>query len=141
MDENEIGRQVIDAAIHVHRALGPGLLENVYEIVLAHELEDRGLRIEQQVGVSIKYKGIHFTEAFRADIIVEEKVILELKSIEHLSKAHHKQLFTYLKLKGLKLGFLLNFGAPLMKEGISRIVNGLDDEKLGVFGSWRESEQ
>ena len=86
----------------------------------------------------IEYEGMKFDEGFRADIIVEGKVILELKSVEQLSKVHHKQLFTYLKLKELKLGYLLNFGASLMKEGIKRIVNGLEDETLGVFGSLRE---
>jgi GxxExxY protein len=128
MEENEIGKAVIDAAVLVHRELGPGLLETVYEVVLARELECRGLRVERQVPVPIHYRGIRFEEGFRADIIVEGKVILELKSVEQLSKAHPKQLLTYLKLKGLKLGFLLNFGENLMKDGIDRIVNGLPDD-------------
>ena len=138
MDENGIGKEVVDAAVKVHRALGPGLLESVYEVVLARELRNRGLHVERQVPVPIEYQGDHFDEGFRADLLVEGKVILELKSVEQLHKVHHKQLFTYLKLRGLKLGFLLNFGAALMKDGIARIINGLDDARLGVFGSWRE---
>ena len=101
------------------------MLESVYEAVLARELQTRGLRLARQVPVSIAYEGLTFDEGFRADIIVEGKVILELKSVEQLSKVHHKQLLTYLRLSNLKLGFLLNFGADLMKEGLKRIVNGL----------------
>lgn len=138
MEENNIGKEVVDAAIRVHSALGPGLLESVYEAVLAKELERRGFSVARQVPVAIEYEGMKFDEGFRADIIVEGKVILELKSVEQLSKVHHKQLFTYLKLKRLKLGYLLNFGAGLMKDGIKRMINGLDDESLGVFGTSRE---
>jgi GxxExxY protein len=138
MEENEIGKEVVDAAVKVHCALGPGLLESVYEVVLARELESRGLAVVRQQAVPIEYDGMKFDEGFRADIIVEDKVILELKSVEQLSKVHHKQLFTYLKLKELKLGYLLNFGASLMKDGIKRMINGLEDENLGVFGSLRE---
>ena len=140
MNENAIGKAVVNAAIQVHRELGPGLLETVYEVVLARELERRGLRVERQVPVSINYGGLRFDEGFRADIIVEGKVILELKSIEQLSKVHAKQVFTYLKLKRMKLGYLLNFGAHLMKDGIDRIVNGLPEESLGVLASSRETE-
>ena len=139
MDENEIGTIIVDASIKVHSSLGPGLLESVYETVLARELLLRGLSVQRQVPVSIEYEGMVFEDAFRADIVVEGKVILELKSVEELKKVHHKQLLTYLKLKGLKLGFILNFGAPLMKAGIKRMINGLDDRTLGVFGSLRES--
>ncbi|MCC6232070.1 MAG: GxxExxY protein [Verrucomicrobiales bacterium] len=127
MDENEIGRLVVDASVRVHRELGPGLLESVYEVVLARELLDRGLHVERQVPVPIRYRGLQFDEGFRADLIVEEKVILELKSVEIQSRVHAKQVLTYLKLTGLRLGFLLNFGAELMKEGIERVVNGLPD--------------
>ena len=127
MDENEIGRKVVDAAIAVHRELGPGLLEIVYEVILARELQERGLRVERQVSVPIAYRGIHFNEGFRADIIVESKVIVELKSIESVNNAHKKQLLTYLRLTGKKLGFLLNFGEGLMKDGIVRTVNGLPE--------------
>ena len=138
MDENQIGRVIVDAAVKIHSVLGPGLLETVYEVVLAKELQRRGLKVERQVAVSIEFEGMKFDEGFRADIIVEGKVLLELKAVEQLSKVHLRQLFTYLKLRELRLGFLLNFGAPLMKDGIKRMINGLEDERLGVFGSLRE---
>ena len=127
MTENEIGTRVIEAAIAVHRALGPGLLESVYEVVLAYELRERGLKVDCQVPVAIAYKGIRFDEGFRADMIVEGKVILELKSVEHVIPAHKKQVQTYLKLTGCKLGYLLNFGEDVMKSGITRCVNGLEE--------------
>jgi len=127
MTENQIGTIVIDTAVQVHRVLGPGLLESVYEVVLAHELRARGLNAERQVPVSIQYGEIRFQEGFRADVIVERKVILELKSLEAVNNAHKKQLLTYLRLTGMKLGYLLNFGEPFMKDGITRNVNGLDD--------------
>ena len=124
MHENEIGTIVVQAAIDVHRELGPGLLESVYEIALAHELEQRGLNIQREVPVPIKYKGISFDEGFRADMIVQGKVIVELKSVEKVCAAHKKQLLTYLKLTGLRLGYLLNFGDALMRNGITRTING-----------------
>jgi GxxExxY protein len=127
MTENEIGTIVIDAAITVHRELGPGLLETVYEIVLARELQNRGLTVDRQVPVSIQYKNIRFEEGFRADIIISGKVILELKSVERVTAAHKKQVQTYLRLTGCKLGYLLNFGEALMKSGITRCVNGLEE--------------
>ncbi len=125
MDENKIGTIVVETATEIHKELGPGLLETVYEIILARELEKQDLKIKRQVPISIDYKGIKFNEGFRADIIVQDKVILELKSIESLNNVHKKQLLTYLKLSNLKLGYLLNFGDHLMKKGIVRIVNGL----------------
>ena len=128
MTENEIGRMVVDAAVKVHRALGPGLLESVYEVVLSHELQRRGLTVARQVSVPIEYEGLKFDEGFRADVIVEGKVILELKSVERVSPAHKKQIQTYLRLTGKKLGFLLNFGEALMKDGITRAVNGLEED-------------
>ena len=128
MTENEIGSVVVDSAIAVHRALGPGLLETVYEVVLAHELLKRGLRVERQVSIAIEYGGVTFDEGFRADIVVENKVVLELKSVEKTTAVHRKQIQTYLRLSGRKLGFLLNFGEALMKNGITRAVNGLQDE-------------
>jgi len=123
--ENEIGDIVVDCAIQLHRAIGPGLLENVYEVILAHELESKGLEVNRQVPIPIKYNGITFEEGFRADIIVENMVILELKSVESVSNIHKKQLLTYLKLTNLKLGYLLNFGEELMVHGMTRIVNEL----------------
>lgn len=124
MTENDIGKIIIDSAIRLHMDLGPGLLETVYEVLLAHLLESQGLKVKRQVSVPIEYQGITFEEGFRADIIVDDKVIVELKSVESVSKAHKKQVLTYLKLTGCKLGYLLNFGEALMKDGISRILNG-----------------
>ena len=128
MTENEIGKIVVDECIQLHRALGPGLLEIVYEVTLARRLEKRGLKVVRQVSVPIEFEGRTFDEGFRADLIVEGKVILELKSVEKISPAHKKQLLTYLKLTGVKLGFLLNFGDELMKNGITRTINGQLDE-------------
>lgn len=127
MNENEIGRIVVDTAVQLHRELGPGLLESVYEVLLAHRLRQAGLKVARQVPISIEFDGIHFDEGFRADIIVEDKVILELKSVESVSPAHKKQVLTYLRLTGLKLGYLLNFGAAVMKDGICRVINGKID--------------
>ena len=127
MKENDIGARVLEAAITVHRELGPGLLDTVYEVILARELSDLGLKVERQVRVPILYKGIRFDEGFRADIIVEKALLLELKSLEQVSAAHKKQVQTYLRLTGLKLGYLLNFGQAVLKAGITRCVNGLED--------------
>jgi GxxExxY protein len=129
MDENEIGRILVDTAIAVHRELGPGLLESVYEAVLAQELRDRGLQVERQVPIPIAWRGMQFEEGFRADLVIEGKVIAELKSVESVSKSHKKQILTHLRLAHTKLGFLLNFGAAVMKEGITRTVNGLDEAR------------
>ena len=125
--ENEIARIVVDTSIQIHRNLGPGLLESVYEAILAKELEDKGMHVTRQAPIHLCYEGMTFEEAFRADIIVESLVILELKSLGSLNNSHYKQLLTYLKLTNLKLGLLLNFGAPLMKDGIVRFVNGLEE--------------
>lgn len=129
LDENSIGKIVIDGAIHVHRVLGHGLLEAVYEAVLARELRKRGFTVERQVPVAIGYGEIAFEEGFRADLIVEGKVIIELKSVVSINDAHKKQLLTYLRLTGTRLGFLLNFGESLMKHGITRIVNGMPEKR------------
>lgn len=127
MTENEIGTVIVDVAIAVHRELGSGLLESVYEVVFAYELEQRGFSVKRQVPIPIHYKGMIFDVAFRADIVVEEKVVIEMKSVEQVSQAHKKQVQTYLRLTDCKLGFLLNFGEPLVKRGITRVVNGLED--------------
>ena len=124
MNKNEIGKIIVDSAIEIHRNLGPGLLESVYEVILAYELEKKGLSVQRQVAIPIEYHGIKFDEGFRADIVVENKVIVELKSVENIHPAHKKQVLTYLKITGMKLGYLLNFGEALMKDGISRIING-----------------
>jgi GxxExxY protein len=126
MTENEIGSIIVDTAIAVHRELGPGLLESVYSLILEYELKQRGLDVKREVPIPIVYKGIEFDEGFRADLIVEGKVIVKLKSVEHVNAAHKKQVQTYLRLTGCKLGYLLNFGEELMKMGITRCVNGLE---------------
>jgi GxxExxY protein len=129
LTENQIGKIVVDSAVTVHRALGPGLLESVYETVLAAELQGRGLHVERQVAVPIEYRGIRFDEGFRADMIVEGEVLLELKSVEGVGHVHKMQLLTYLRLTERKLGLLLNFGEAVIKDGISRIVHGPEDPK------------
>jgi len=126
--ENEISRVVVDAALKVHRALGPGLLESVYEVVLAHELRSRGLRVQRQVSVPIRYDNICFDEAFKADLVVEQKVIVEIKSVEQAKRVHKKQVLTHLRLTDMRLGLLINFGTELIRDGITRLVNGLEDE-------------
>ena len=124
MNENQIGRIVVDCAVSIHRELGAGLLESVYEAVLARQLRKRGLSVSRQVVVPIEFDGEVYEEGFRADLIVEGKVIIELKSVGKVTPAHKKQTLTYLRLTGMKLGFLLNFGDALMKSGITRIING-----------------
>ncbi|MGD9782081.1 MAG: GxxExxY protein [Kiritimatiellia bacterium] len=136
--ENETGRVVVDAAIAVHRELGPGLLESVYEAVLADELTERGLNVARQVLMPIVFKGKQIDDGYRADIVVNGLVVVELKSIEAIRDVHKKQLLTYLKLGGKKLGYLLNFGEAVMKKGIVRIVNGLPKE---VSRQGREDRQ
>ena len=127
MTENELGTAVVEPAIAVHRQLGPGLLETVYEVALAYELKERELRVERQRAIPIEYRGIKFNEGFRADLIVEDRLILELKSVEKVTAAHKKQVQTYLRLLDYRLGYLLNFGEALMKNGITRLVNGLKE--------------
>lgn len=124
MHENEIGSIIVDSAVKLHQSLGPGLLESVYETVLAKQLERAGLFVQRQVGIPIRFEGLSFDEGFRADLIVNRLVIIELKSVEKAHPVHKKQLLTYLKLTQLKLGYLLNFGDELMKNGITRIING-----------------
>jgi GxxExxY protein len=130
LTENEIGTILVDTAIDVHRPLGPGLLEPVYEVVMAYELSVRGLPVKRQSPITIAYKGMTFEEAFRADLLVADKVIVELKSVEQIHNAHRKQIQTYLRLTGLKLGYIFNFGAAVMKEGIVRAVNGLEAPRI-----------
>jgi GxxExxY protein len=127
MTENDIARQIVDAAFKVHTRLGPGLLESVYSVVLEHELTQRGLTVVREVPVPIEYEGIRFNEGFKADLIVENFVIVELKSVEKFAPVHSKQLLTYLRLTGKRLGLLINFGEALIKDGIRRIVNGLPE--------------
>ena len=127
MTENEIAREIVDAAFRVHTTLGPGLLESVYDAVLSHELCNRGLRIVRQQSVPIIYDNLHLDIGFRADLIVEDKVIVEIKSVELLAPVHKKQLLTYLRLADKRLGLVINFNVAFIKQGIARIVNGLED--------------
>jgi GxxExxY protein len=122
--ENELPKRRLDAAFVVHTKLGSGLFESVYEVVLAHELPKKGLTVERQKAMSIFYDGIRFDEAFRADSVVNEKVVVALKSTDALSSVRAKQLLTQLRLSGLKLGLLINFGEAHLKNGIKRVING-----------------
>jgi GxxExxY protein len=128
MTENAIAQQIVDAAYRIHTTLGPGLLESVYDTVLAHELARRGLRTTRQQPIPVIYENIHIDMGFRADMIVEDRVIVEIKSVEVLAPVHKKQLLTYLKLADKRLGLLINFNVALIRDGIVRIVNGLEDE-------------
>jgi len=127
MTENEIGKIIVDCAYHVHIKLGPGLLESIYEKCLAYELEKRGLKVKRQIPIQIKYENITFDEGFRADLLVENKVIVELKSKEQIVRNDKKQTLSYLRLANKKLGFLINFGEERIKDGITRLVNGLEE--------------
>ena len=124
MNENDIGTIIIETAIDIHRKLGPGLLETVYETILFHGLVQKKLHVQKQMPIPILFEGIEFEEGFRADLVVENKVIIELKSVEKVANIHKKQLLTYLKLSKMKLGYLINFNEELLKNGIKRIING-----------------
>lgn len=125
MTENELSRIIVDCCFNIHTALGPGLLESVYEELLAYEIQKRGINIKRQQGIAVIYDNIKMDLGFRADIIVENKVIIEIKSVEAIAPVHQKQLLTYLKITGLKLGLLVNFNEALIRDGIQRIVNNL----------------
>ena len=127
MDINQLSNKIIGAAIEVHKTLGPGLLESAYEECLCHELDLRGLSYERQKPLPVFYKGKKLDCGYRLDIVVNEGIILELKSCESIEPIHKAQLLTYLKLSGLKLGLILNFKTPMMKDGIVRIVNDLQE--------------
>ena len=127
MTENEIGTVIVDCAIGLHKELGPGLLETVYEVLLAHDIEQRGPKVKRQVSVPIVYHGIEFDEGFRADLIVENKVIVELKAKEKLSAIDKPQLLTYLRLSDKRVGLIINFHVKLLRDGIYRVVNNLLD--------------
>lgn len=122
-DVEELSAIVVDCGYRLHVDVGPGLLESVYEAVLAKMLEGRGLRVRRQVPVPIRLMGLTFDEGFRADLIVDEALLIELKSVEQLAAVHAKQVLTYLRLMNLPLGLLINFGAPTFKEGVKRVVN------------------
>ena len=125
MTENELSKIILDCAFKVHSTLGPGLLESVYEAALAYELEKEELSIQRQKGIPVVYDEIKLELGFRADIIVENKVIIEIKSVESLADVHFKQLLSYLRLTDLKLGLLLNFNESLLRNGLKRVVNNL----------------
>ncbi len=128
MSENAIAREIVDSAFRIHTTLGPGLLESVYEAVLSHELVRRGLRVARQQPIPIIYDDLRIEAGFRADLIVEDKIIVEIKSIEAIAPVHRKQLTTYLRLADKRLGLLINFNVALIKDGIVRIVNGLIED-------------
>lgn len=125
MTENEISKKVIGLAIELHKRIGPGLLESVYENALAYDLKEEGLKVIQQVPMPFEYKEVKLDVGYRLDLLVENKVIIEIKSVENLAPVHYSQLLTYLKLSNLKLGVLINFNTKLLKNGIHRIVNNL----------------
>lgn len=139
MELDHVTGAVLDASIGIHRELGPGLLESVYALVLAAALERRGLRVQRELPVSFSYDGMHFERAFRIDLLIEECIIVEVKSLEKCGAVHAKQLLTYLRLTDLRVGLLLNFGAGTMKEGIKRIVNDLTPESSPHLRVNRES--
>jgi GxxExxY protein len=126
MELDDVTGTIVDAAVGIHRGLGPGLLESAYEVVLAALLARRGLRVERQLPISFSFEGIEFEQAFRVDLLVEQRVVVEVKSVERIARVHPKQLLTYLRLMNLRVGLLLNFGAGTMKEGVKRVVNDLD---------------
>jgi GxxExxY protein len=128
MTENAIAKEIVDAAFRIHTTLGPGLLESVYVTVLAYELDRRGLSTLRQQAIPLVYENVRIDTGFRADLIVEDKVIVEVKSIELVAAVHKKQLLTYLRLADKRLGLLINFQVALIKDGIIRIVNGLDED-------------
>lgn len=125
MTENELSKIIVDCAFKVHTTLGPGLLESVYEAVMAYELENRGCKVVRQQAIPVVYETVHLEAGFRADLIINDKVIIEIKSIEAISPVHLKQLRTYLILADKKLGLLINFNVELIKDGIRRVVNNL----------------
>lgn len=131
MNELEAERHVLDAALAVHNKVGPGLSETLYEIVLSHELYRRGVAVERQKAISIRYEGLIFDDAFRADLVVESLIIVELKSADALRPVDTKRLLTQLKVSGLRLGLLINFGEAHLKNGIKRVVDGGLEEAVG----------
>lgn len=125
MTENEVAKHIVDVAYKIHSAYGPGLLESVYEAIMAHELSKRGLAVTRQQPIPLVHESVRMGVGFRADLIVENKVVVEIKSVEAVSPVHKKQLLTYLRLTDKRLGLLINFNVELIKHGISRVVNGL----------------
>jgi GxxExxY protein len=127
MNENDVAKHIVDVAFHLHSDYGPGLLESVYEAIMAHELNKRGLLVTRQQPIPVVHDGVRMGVGFRADLIVEKKVVVEIKSVEAVSPVHKKQLLTYLRLTDKRLGLLINFNVELIKHGISRVVNRLEE--------------
>jgi GxxExxY protein len=127
MNENAISKLIVDAAYQIHVKLGPGLLENVYEVILAHELRKLGLTVQRQEAVPLKWDNIIFDESYRVDLLINNLGLVEIKSVEKTASVHKRQLLTYLKVREKRLGLLLNFGEDLIKNGIHRVVNGLPE--------------
>ena len=127
MHENDIGYKVRGACFSVYNELGPGLLESAYEQALCYELKNQGLRVDTQVPIDVSYKGLSIGSGYRLDLLVESKVIVELKSVDRLSEVHHKQILTYLKLSNLKLGYLVNFNTDSLTDNLIRYANKLQD--------------
>ncbi len=125
MSENELSKIIVDTCYHLHVELGPGMFESVYEEILTYELLQQGLLVHRQQAIPVCWKGLKMEQGFRADLIVEDKVLIEIKSVETIAPVHQKQVLTYLKLTGLKLGLLINFNEALIKDGITRVVNKL----------------
>jgi len=138
MTENAIAKEIVDAAFRIHTTLGPGLLESVYQTVLAYELGRRGLRTVSQQPIPVVYENVRIDTGFRADLVVEDKVIVEIKSVELLAPVHKKQLLTHLRLADKRLGLLINFQVALIKDGIKRMVNGLEDDSHAKAPSRKE---
>ena len=139
MTENAIAKEIVDATFRIHTTLGPGLLESVYDTVLAYERGRRGLRTVRQQPIPVVYEEVRIDTGFRADLVVEDKVIVEIKSVEVLAPVHKKQLLTYLRLADKRLGLLINFHVPLIKDGITRIVNGLEDDDYAKSPSRKDA--
>ena len=139
MTENAIAKEIVDAAFRILTTLGPGLLESVYGTVLAYELGRRGLRTVRQQPIPVVYAEVRIDTGFRADLVVEDKVIVEIKSVELIAPVHKKQLLTYLRLADKRLGLLINFQVALIKDGITRIVNGLEDDPHAKSPSRKEA--
>jgi GxxExxY protein len=127
MTENQIATAVVDAAFKIHTTLGPGLFESIYETILEYELQKRGLRVAHQIPLPVQYEEVRLALGFRVDLIIDGKVIIEVKSVEALAPVHKKQLLTYLRLTDLRLGLLINFNVELIKHGIHRVINGFLD--------------
>ena len=135
IEENVVAKAIVDSAFHIHRTIGSGLLESVYESILARDLARRGLTVHRQKTISIRFEDLVIDEGFRADLVVNDRVIIEVKSVENAIPQHKRQLLTYLRMSGMRLGLLINFWEPYFKDAVFRIVNGLPDDHGKSRGS------